>query len=61
MLDDKTDYRVVTHSTTRVLRPSIRQAVYRGMALEQNGWNFSAVNRNDAQGWITSDPSRETA
>ncbi|HVU46844.1 MAG TPA: two-component regulator propeller domain-containing protein [Terracidiphilus sp.] len=29
MIDDKTEYRVVTHSTTRVLRPSIREAVYR--------------------------------
>ena len=29
MIDDRTEYRVVTHSTTRVLRPSIREAVYR--------------------------------
>jgi signal transduction histidine kinase len=29
MADDKTEYRVVTHNTTRVLRPLIREAVYR--------------------------------
>jgi signal transduction histidine kinase/ligand-binding sensor domain-containing protein len=29
MVDDGTEYRVVTHNTTRVLRPSIREAVYR--------------------------------